>query len=605
MRMEREERLDGAVIIERSELYIRLFWIRDVKDSERRSFKNALLKEFAGKLIIDFRRQGGTIVMNDMICILGDDVNINDLKEEIISAHARSARRTGSVDHISGAIFQLFDAESLKGKLTISVYEDQRKIMAQAKPDTLKHFIKLFGNAVNKLNGGSVFTRQQVLSASQEWSTDTDEFLASQEQTDSDDVTCDNFSNDVTERPVISSPNESVQPSAVDSSTTDPLPDKTNSGASEISRLSRIEKAVYETSEIIKQSTFTNFQSSVMAELRDVKEDLKGILLDIPILRGLKGKFDALEIKVKTELADLNAEVLIQKEEINKLKTSLDDAHKNNRAHKSTANAMAVSVCKLTDELSNVRHEIAGGPPAMKVGDFEGLSSSFDTLRADLAAFQAKHEYDMETMRAQQVPVPAEQALLVEPTPTSEERTSPRHSQHKPEDYVFDCEILYVHDSNGVAVRADILQHNAITQKVLAYTIPEAIAIIERATFASIPRKIVLDLGTNDVEYDKSPAIGWMYERLLTILQARCEGAQIFFSAVKVRQNRMDTVRELNDILIRLTSQRGCHLIEHSNIKPEMLRDKKHLNKTGFYLYLANIRFKMFGKKSKILTMFT
>ena len=93
--MEREERLDGAVIIERSELYIRLFWIRDVKDSERRSFKNALLKEFAGKLIIDFRRQGGTIVMNDMICILGDDVNINDLKEEIISAHARSARRTG------------------------------------------------------------------------------------------------------------------------------------------------------------------------------------------------------------------------------------------------------------------------------------------------------------------------------------------------------------------------------------------------------------------------------------------------------------------------------------------------------------------------------
>ena len=199
MRMEREERLDGAVIIERSELYIRLFWIRDVKESERRSFKNALLKEFAGKLIIDFRRQGGTIVMNDMICILGDDVNINDLKEEIISAHARSARRTGSVDHISGAIFQLFDAESLKGKLTISVYEDQRKIMAQAKPDTLKHFIKLFGNAVNKLNGGSVFTRQQVLSASQEWSTDTDEFLASQEQTDSDDVTCDNFSNDVTE----------------------------------------------------------------------------------------------------------------------------------------------------------------------------------------------------------------------------------------------------------------------------------------------------------------------------------------------------------------------------------------------------------------------
>ena len=36
----------------------------------------------------------------------------------------------------------------------------------------------------------------------------------------------------------------------------------------------------------------------------------------------------------------------------------------------------------------------------MKVGDFEGLSSSFGTLRADLAAFQAKHEYDMETMRA-------------------------------------------------------------------------------------------------------------------------------------------------------------------------------------------------------------
>ena len=39
-------------------------------------------------------------------------------------------------------------------------------------------------------------------------------------------------------------------------------------------------------------------------------------------------------------------------------------------------------------------------------------------------------------------------------------------------------------------------------------------------------------------------------------------------------------------------------MIVHNNISEEMLSDKKHLNKTGFFLFLANIRFVMFGKNS-------
>ena len=80
----------------------------------------------------------------------------------------------------------------------------------------------------------------------------------------------------------------------------------------------------------------------------------------MPMLRALKGKLDAFEYQYKTEIANLNAQVLMQGEEIKRLNSSLSDAHKNNRARKMTENSHAVEMRKLSDELSTLRHEAVG-----------------------------------------------------------------------------------------------------------------------------------------------------------------------------------------------------------------------------------------------------
>ena len=58
------------------------------------------MNEFRGKLVIDFRRQGGAVVMNDMVCVVEEDIDLASLTEEIITVHERSGQRGGTVSHI-------------------------------------------------------------------------------------------------------------------------------------------------------------------------------------------------------------------------------------------------------------------------------------------------------------------------------------------------------------------------------------------------------------------------------------------------------------------------------------------------------------------------
>ena len=80
----------------------------------------------------------------------------------------------------------------------------------------------------------------------------------------------------------------------------------------------------------------------------------------------------------------------------------------------------------------------------------------------------------------------------------------PQSQKHQTveEDYLFDSEIIFVHDSN-----AHILKHNALAEKALAYTVPDAIEITWKATFASQPGLIYLHLITNDLESAKTTDI--------------------------------------------------------------------------------------------------
>ena len=55
-RREKREVGDGTVELDIRDIYVRLMWTKDSKDCSRKKFKDKLLNEFSGKLIVDFCR---------------------------------------------------------------------------------------------------------------------------------------------------------------------------------------------------------------------------------------------------------------------------------------------------------------------------------------------------------------------------------------------------------------------------------------------------------------------------------------------------------------------------------------------------------------------
>lgn len=583
---ETEYRLNGGVAIEVYDLFVKLFWIEDIGNSARKAFKNNLLNEYKGRLIIDFRRKGGAIVMCDMVCVLQDEVDFEQFKTELVSDHERT--RNGTATWKGNQNNQVVLKSAVGGELSVTFYSRQRKIMAQANPEPLFQFVKYFANTMNSMQG-SLFTPASIVTASEQPDIVSSDMQLSQE------IPIDNWDEAVEDASDIAVSN---QQDTHDEDATD----------SELARLAKIEKATMETNEIIQRSTFADFQKITFQELRDIKENQKEILLHLPSIKELTTRMNELEKSFKSKTAHLSERVLLIEEERKNTNSSLKDAHENNRAYKASVNKLRADIIGLQDELSNIRADVTNKHDASHNCDSETIAVELkkmqDSFSNHVSQQERAHALIREELRelnsASQISAAAP-APMVHP-PVSEPTKRPIIARPSPDtvDYVFNSEVIFVHDSNGEKVRADILHHRTSVQKVLAYTVPEAIEIFSRATFASVPRKIMLHIITNDVEIaTNATQIEGKFTELLELLRVRCPDSEIFFSSVLPRRDLTKRPHQMNLILERIAASRpGCHMIVHNNISAEMLSDKKHLNKTGFFLFLANIRFVMFGKNS-------
>ena len=115
----------------------------------------------------------------------------------------------------------------------------------------------------------------------------------------------------------------------------------------------------------------------------------------------------------------------------------------------------------------------------------------------------------------------------------------------------------------------------------------------------------MIHVGSNDVEYSRAMGIIHKYEELVSIFRTRCDGAEVCIDSILPRRDKMHVVNSLNELLVTFTALNGCLLVDNSNIKSDMLTDRKHVNKLGFFLLLANIRLNIFGKRTKILDLYS
>ena len=119
------------------------------------------------------------------------------------------------------------------------------------------------------------------------------------------------------------------------------------------------------------------------------------------------------------------------------------------------------------------------------------------------------------------------------------------------------------------------------------------------------PEKILLHCGCNDIDTNKKDTLkifGDIDETLKT-LQKTFPTTKIIISTLVPRGEAevKVVVKEINKYLLSIPSKAPqIQVMNNKQIDESMLRDNKHINKKGFFIFLANIRFSMCGMLPKV-----
>ena len=191
------------------------------------------------------------------------------------------------------------------------------------------------------------------------------------------------------------------------------------------------------------------------------------------------------------------------------------------------------------------------------------------------------------------------QELEVKKSPITEENITvaqrSNSEKHLPEK-ILDCDVLLLFDSNGQHLNPDKFSRQGKCQYEKVITVSSAIDKIKTSRIESAPQKILLNVGLNDVGVAKSHTLG-TYEDMLNIIHEKMSLAKIYISSTFKRKDaKFDSeIIELNDHIAKFSEDlKWITYIDHSNINGSVMYNPKHLNKTGFYVMLTNLRYVMF-----------
>ena len=108
-------------------------------------------------------------------------------------------------------------------------------------------------------------------------------------------------------------------------------------------------------------------------------------------------------------------------------------------------------------------------------------------------------------------------------------------------------------------------------------------------------------MGTNDVVNDPEETVRKGFEELIKLARNKFPEARIYMSSIFGRQRKNDNLNQpinaLNLFLEELCDRTPLMtLMDNSNIWHKHMRDPRHVNATGFYIFLTNIRLIVFGE---------
>ena len=172
----------------------------------------------------------------------------------------------------------------------------------------------------------------------------------------------------------------------------------------------------------------------------------------------------------------------------------------------------------------------------------------------------------------------------------------------KENELIANADYILITTSNGKRINTDILDHNSTTQNFICYTLNDVKEFCRKVKVEKQPRKILLHCGNNDLDDVENDILKTELKETVEALRQLFQHAQIVLSSLFPRgEVHLEEKRDaINTFLEELTTiVPNTLLMNNKEIKKNMLNDNKHLKKEGFFIFLTNIRFVLYGQIPK------
>ena len=163
---------------------------------------------------------------------------------------------------------------------------------------------------------------------------------------------------------------------------------------------------------------------------------------------------------------------------------------------------------------------------------------------------------------------------------------------------ISDADLLILGHSDTKYIKTEVIDKNHTCNKIFCPTFKKARQICENINVKKEPIKILLHCGTNDVDKRNVVEIIKDIDECLNTLLGKFKNSSIIISSVLPRKEAglKTIVENINKYLYTITNRSNrVSFMDNKQITMNMLIDNKHINKTAFYIFLANIRFTMCG----------
>lgn len=589
-------------------ILLKILWKQEPERSDKRTVKEELLKSHVGKLCIEYRCTKDEVTATTLTTILPEYFNIDDIKAAFISYYNNKKYKIETRENNINFLLSSSKSENGSASLTISIqlFLEKRKIVVQGDPKQLLDFIKSYYDILASINptndeqGDNSNLAEKIFSACNVSNINLD-FPC---KTTSDphkhvEMSISTITQD-TQRP----PNENnvdninwqqrifhmftdLQQSIkdiqlkVDSFT--PSIEKIDNISAEIKkcqiRCFSIEEKHEELSKNIdqlaqNQSKFQHSITSLESKIKDTKyeyEEFQHRTNDFiqKSRNELEDHISKLEYRITTNITN-------EVERAFSFANSISESHDTFKiCHKSFA---PETVNLPPPQQPSYASAATPSKPATSKA-----TSALDNQSASKASPLLPKS--VPTVQSQQSKIPLKEPNIV------------KSNQVPPEKKYFPQEYVLIGDSNIRYISPT--KFPTPIAKIRCPTLQKLSEVLKNTEIPNA-KKILLHLGTNDIEITTPDEFSHFISSALITITSRFPDAEVTISSILPRSDdQQRKVIMANDIISKLINELpwADHIqtMHHPYINPRMLSDDKHLDRVGLKTFISEIKFLFFG----------